>query len=345
MSEPSFGDLRAAQAALLDPSTSPADLASIAQAQPALRILVAGHSNAYPALLDWLSRNGDDAVKAAVANRRSAEFAPPPPPSSPSSSPVPAPAAGTVTRTPRKKKAPILVGAGVIVVVVAVVVGLVLGGVFKKAPSLSVDQYKSMLANVTETGYKPLTMDNDTLFNYLYSYFNWRIDMPTSSCQTFQSQVSSTIREWTWTVPHGATSPDDMAWLFGRSDGNIEKSDLLSAFTSCSESISDQYAQSDPISRYSLSTATRTENGATIIDFSLEDYEGSYTYPGILMYGNIVVVLEPLLCAEIFDNQPITRLQAYAWGAFDPTNPDYPGSTDSINNQISIIIQALNQAS
>jgi len=183
MSETSFGDLRAAQAALLD----------------------------------WLSRNGDDAVKAAVANRRSAEPTPPPP-SSPSSSVT---ATNKATRTPRKKKVPILVGAGIIVVVVAVVVGLAVGGVFKKAPSLSVDQYKSMLA--TMPGDKT-NFDIDSLFDNevdgLYHAFSWSGGLQTG-CGNVQGRATSDVSNWT------VASGDD-AWayqIFGLGTGDLAKSD------------------------------------------------------------------------------------------------------------------------
>jgi len=88
-----LSDRSAASGAAVDPTTSAADLARIAQHHPDLRVLVATHPNAYPALLDWLSGLGDPAVAQAVVARRSgfgnsAESitfvsAPPPPPSAP----------------------------------------------------------------------------------------------------------------------------------------------------------------------------------------------------------------------------------------------------------------------
>jgi len=52
-----FSDLVTATKAVVDPSTSAADLAQIAQLQPSLRPQVAAHPNAYPALLQWLDAN------------------------------------------------------------------------------------------------------------------------------------------------------------------------------------------------------------------------------------------------------------------------------------------------
>jgi len=49
-----YSDLVMATRAVADPSTSPADLAAIAQMQPGLRAQVAAHPNVYPALLQWL---------------------------------------------------------------------------------------------------------------------------------------------------------------------------------------------------------------------------------------------------------------------------------------------------
>ena len=49
-----FSDLVTATRAAVDPSTSPADLATIAQMQPGLRAQVAVHPNVYPELLQWM---------------------------------------------------------------------------------------------------------------------------------------------------------------------------------------------------------------------------------------------------------------------------------------------------
>ncbi|MCL2489535.1 MAG: DsbA family protein [Propionibacteriaceae bacterium] len=79
-----LADLFAATQAVLNPATSGADLAQIAQAQPSLWPQVASHPNVYPELLTWLDANGDAATKQAVAARRPAAtmsgFPPPPPP-------------------------------------------------------------------------------------------------------------------------------------------------------------------------------------------------------------------------------------------------------------------------
>ena len=75
--------------AVVDPGTSEADLAVIAEHQPGLWAQIAGHPNAYPALLAWLDSVGDSTVKAAIAARHPngvpGQFAvgapvPPPPP-------------------------------------------------------------------------------------------------------------------------------------------------------------------------------------------------------------------------------------------------------------------------
>jgi len=63
-----FSDLLTATKAAADPSTSAADLAQIAQAQPRLWPDIAAHPNAYPDLLAWLDANGDEATKTAVAD-------------------------------------------------------------------------------------------------------------------------------------------------------------------------------------------------------------------------------------------------------------------------------------
>jgi|GEM_PF-2691854 len=67
-----FSDLMTATKAVIDPNTSGADLAQIAQAQPSLWPQVVGHPNAYPDLLTWLDANGDAATRRAVAAQRAA---------------------------------------------------------------------------------------------------------------------------------------------------------------------------------------------------------------------------------------------------------------------------------
>jgi len=74
-----FSDLITATRAVIDPTTSSQDLMSIAQAQPTLWAQIASHPNAYPALLDWLDRQGDPSVSQVVARRRLATPAPVPP--------------------------------------------------------------------------------------------------------------------------------------------------------------------------------------------------------------------------------------------------------------------------
>ena len=57
-------------AAVHDPTTQPAQLGRIASERPDLRLAIAQHPAAYPALLDWLAEQGDPQVIAAVATRR-----------------------------------------------------------------------------------------------------------------------------------------------------------------------------------------------------------------------------------------------------------------------------------
>jgi len=65
-----YTDWATAARAVMDPSTSALDLASITQFQPSMRAQVAAHPNVYPALLDWLDGLGDPTVSPAVAARR-----------------------------------------------------------------------------------------------------------------------------------------------------------------------------------------------------------------------------------------------------------------------------------
>jgi len=65
-----FSDFAEAARAVVDPTTSPSDLAAIAEEQPGLWAQIAGHPAAYPELLAWLDSVGDTSVKAAIAARR-----------------------------------------------------------------------------------------------------------------------------------------------------------------------------------------------------------------------------------------------------------------------------------
>jgi len=66
-------DLATAASAIIDPATSAADLAIIAEVHPSLRTAIALHPAAYPGLLDWLDALGDPVLSAAVASRRASD--------------------------------------------------------------------------------------------------------------------------------------------------------------------------------------------------------------------------------------------------------------------------------
>jgi len=129
-----YSDLFVATRAVVDPATSAADLATIAQAQPTLRPQVAAHQNVYPGLLQWLKTQSADAAPAASQASRPA-----------------------LTQMPAARQsrdiAPKtwgLIGGLVLVVVVAIVLLVVhpwkattAGGT--PGPALSVDQFANML--------------------------------------------------------------------------------------------------------------------------------------------------------------------------------------------------------
>jgi len=64
-----FSDFTEAAGAVIDPRTTAAELAQIAELQPGLWAQVAGHPAAYPDLLQWLDEVGDTSVKDALAAR------------------------------------------------------------------------------------------------------------------------------------------------------------------------------------------------------------------------------------------------------------------------------------
>ena len=125
-----FSDWGTAARAVTDPSTSAADLAAIAQAQPGLRAQVAAHPNAYPGLLQWLVAQGDPAVQAVAASRLQPQTpiaAPMPvaPQQMPWGAPQPAWGAPAAVAPQRRSAAPVVVALAIIVLVGAIV-GLVL---------------------------------------------------------------------------------------------------------------------------------------------------------------------------------------------------------------------------
>jgi len=133
-----WSDVLAATRAVVDPSTPAEDLASIAQVQKGLWVQIASHPNAYPGLLDWLSSQGDEAVRAAVASRQqqtqSSVPVPPPPPATEPPATNPAPK--------RLKKSWLIGGAGVLVVALAVVLVVV----FMTRPASSILRYDQLQA-------------------------------------------------------------------------------------------------------------------------------------------------------------------------------------------------------
>jgi len=127
-----FSDWGTAARAVTDPSTSAADLAAIAQAQPGLRAQIAAHPNAYPGLLQWLAAQGDPAVQAVAASRLQPQtpIAAPMPvasmPVAPQQMPwgAPQPQWGTpaaAVAPQRRSAAPIIVAVAIIVLVCAIV--------------------------------------------------------------------------------------------------------------------------------------------------------------------------------------------------------------------------------
>ena len=152
-------DLAQAAIALTDPNTSAEDLATIAQVHPNLRVGVARHPNAYPGLLTWLSENGDDETRAAVAQRTAPVASSIPPP------PVPSQAEPTPShKPPIKRNRLIVIIIAAVVVIALIVVGIV---VFTKkdsgsgsGPTLSPDQLNFLAVSLAgdpdeiETGIK-----------------------------------------------------------------------------------------------------------------------------------------------------------------------------------------------
>ena len=146
----------------MDPSTSAADLASIAQLQPGLRAQVAGHQNAYPGLLQWLAAQGDESTRAVVA-ARTAAATPAMPVAVPAQAPVAQPMAYQaqpvgqapvqVAPVAPKSKRPLIIGIVAVVVLAAIAATLLIWKPWQKAsgsgsaPTLTMNQAVNMLIN------------------------------------------------------------------------------------------------------------------------------------------------------------------------------------------------------
>jgi len=130
-----YSDLVTATRAVVDPSTSAADLAQIAQLQPSLRPQVAAHPNVYPGLTSWLVGQG---VARPITSAPSLPIAP-------VVSFAPAVASQPVRR---RRKTPWMVGI-VGVIVVAVVATMLIWQPWKLGggPQLTPTQFFWMMQN------------------------------------------------------------------------------------------------------------------------------------------------------------------------------------------------------
>ena len=208
-----FSDPITATRAVVDPTTSGADLAQIAQAQPNLWPQIAAHPNAYPDLLTWLGANGDIATKQAVANRwamtPSLNAALPPlvattaPPSIPLGTPAtvptgqPTPLASNVAgvvRPPHRR--PLLIGAAVLVVLLVVAIVLVIMRPGQaKTPTLTINQLASMIVNSSGPFHQSLTNDSTTpeVVQGIHESTSGVINQLSSACTNISKATWNTV--------------------------------------------------------------------------------------------------------------------------------------------------------
>ena len=121
-----FAEHNVAMGAVFDQDASSADLQAIAEEQPGLRHLVAGHRNTSPATLAWLAQSGDPNVAKVLESRGLAV------PAGPKAAPIASKRSGN-------SFAPAVIGVVAVIVVVALVVaGLRFGfGASESSPSTS----------------------------------------------------------------------------------------------------------------------------------------------------------------------------------------------------------------
>jgi len=265
-----FSDLGTAARAVMDPSTSAADLASIAQLQPGLRAQVAGHQNAYPGLLQWLASQGDESTRAVVAARTGAAT-----PTMPVSVPVqasvaqasapqiqPMPMQAPVTYQPvaqapvqvaPKSKRPLIIGIVAVVVVAAIAATLLIWKPWQKAsssgPTLTGQQFAAMLE------------DNPTLFGQLFD----------QSAPDLQAQMEGPVIA----TPNPCGFSDD--WVTG------------TGATACNDAISGTFTGSTVILLFDTVTHASDWGSARLADWQGNDGTsaelGPTTVSGVWMWG------------------------------------------------------------
>jgi len=170
-----FSDLMVATKAVIDPATSGADLAKIAQIQPSLRVQVAAHPNAYQALLGWLYQIGDEAVKAAVAKRSNAACTSIQTSEATFANPVEvvkslSPQRGGQATTPQRRG--LVAAAVVVVLLVAVAIVVAITQPWTKpseGPTLTPEQFYTLLTS-DETLFGDNTMQNGITVEWMQQY-------------------------------------------------------------------------------------------------------------------------------------------------------------------------------
>jgi len=211
-----WSDVAAATRAVVDPATSAADLAAIAGAQRGLWVQIASHPNAYPALLEWLSAQGDDTVRAAVASRQQPVALSVPVTPIPTAAPVAPvvaqqPMMGTVAPTmvaapapvPRKSLTkPLLIGGAGILVVIIVVVALVI----HSASSLLHFSQLQTLADILDAEGVYIESAEDLLDEMDPS------DMP-SGCQSFYQARNEIMGYMEFDIPNVNFEDDSMVFI------------------------------------------------------------------------------------------------------------------------------------
>ena len=290
-----WSDVLAATRAVVDPSTSSEDLAAIAQAQKGLWVQIASHPNAYPALLDWLSSQGDENVRAAVASRQQ-----PTNPSLPVPPPPPASEPSAALSAPKRSRKPLLIGGiGAFVVVVSLVVAFVVERVPSHGPNLTMDQFFSLSSDPQLAQFRDKhgvswkeSQDGDAKdiandrADDLYGFIEDSEDSGSVlDCVSMIEQSVSHVTAAISQIGGGGDAYDVTLFRMDDENGAPTKQQM----TKCS---SEAIASFDDLSSkhglgFSAHAKVTTQSGAVIIRFG---YAPEWDTAALIVYGNVVAL-------------------------------------------------------
>jgi len=291
-----YSDLVTATRAVVDPSTSAADLAQIAQVQPGLRAQIATHPNVYPGLLQWMAAQGDASAPAPLAPVAAPQFPSPVAPQMPLSAAFPQ--ASSLMPGVRHSNRPLVITI-VALVVVAVTAALLIWRPWQSSsrasgsgPTLTMDQFVWMIGNEPSVSLGFQTEGDITnAVNNGPSAAGFQ-DLATavdSGGFTESSQACAVADGWpaaeqgflggAW--PGDGPTNDTLVsggWLF---DTAQHAGDVITQFAACGDDSSNGYDKISPIAI----------DGVMLWGYDISVAHGNFDL-GFAQYGNVIFVTD-----------------------------------------------------